>query len=67
MLNRLGAHIDGIGSNTLAIQGVSRLWREFTIGQTMEVKLSLCLTGETRSRLRPSTRMISFVLIALVC
>jgi len=54
MLNTLGAHIDGIGSNTLHIEGVERLHGgEFTIGPDyLEVVSFIGATVVTRGTIR---------------
>ncbi len=54
MLNRLGAQIEGIGSNTLVIHGVDRLGGgEFTIGPDhIEVGSYIALAAMTRGELR---------------
>jgi UDP-N-acetylglucosamine 1-carboxyvinyltransferase len=54
MLNRLGAQIEGIGSNTLTIQGVDSLHGgEFTIGPDyMEVGSYVAMAAMTRGELR---------------
>ncbi len=53
MLNSMGAHISGIGSNILTIQGVKRLsGTEFSIGADfMEVGSYIGLTAVTRGEL----------------
>ncbi|MCS7179402.1 MAG: UDP-N-acetylglucosamine 1-carboxyvinyltransferase [Anaerolineae bacterium] len=54
MLNRLGARIEGIGSNVLTIHGVDRLkGGEFTIGPDhIEVGSYIALAAMTRGELR---------------
>ncbi len=54
MLNRLGARIEGIGSNVLVIHGVDRLsGGEFTIGPDhIEVGSYIALAAMTRGELR---------------
>ncbi len=54
MLNRLGAQIEGIGSNVLTIHGVDRLGGgEFTIGPDhIEVGSYIALAAMTRGELR---------------